>query len=120
MNTPDHLDALDSLFGPAPVMDLDQRGLLPDVAGLDHTMTPGAGDRLIGALLGAAIGNALGRPTCHRSAAEVARRFGPITGYVRSPRSTAPLGALVAEGRLLVSWAGELDQHGRAAAPALA
>lgn len=120
MNTPDHLDELDSLFGPTAVMDLEQRGLLPDLAGIDRSITPGAGDRVVAALLGAAIGNALGRPTCQRSTAEVARRFGPVTGYVRSPRSRAPLGALGAEGRLFVSWAGELDKHGRSAAPALA
>ncbi len=120
MNRPDHLDQLDTLFGPAAVMDLDQRGLLPRIAGLDTAVTPGAGDRIHGALLGAAIGNALGFATRHRPAADVARRYGRITGFVPHPRRRPlPLGALAAEGRLLVSWAGLLGREGQSAAPRL-
>ena len=121
MHRPDPLDELDTLFGPAAVLDLDHRGLLARFAELDTAVTPDAGDRIHGALLGAAIGNALGFPTRPRPAADVTRRYGKVTGFLPHPRRRPlPLGAVAAEGRLLVSWAGLLGRDGRTAAPALA
>jgi ADP-ribosylglycohydrolase/uncharacterized protein YegL len=119
LNQPDRLDELDTLFGPAAVMDLDQRGLLPRFEGVDRAVTKGAADRIAGALLGAVVGNAVGLPSRHLTAAEVRERFGADHGVLRSSRRL-PQGALGAEGRLVVSWAGALARDGRRAAPALA
>ncbi len=119
MHQHDHLDRLNALVGPAAVMDLDQRDLLPDLTGEAQPITDGAADRIAGALLGAAIGNALGRPTRHRTPAQVARRFGSVTGYVRSPRSRTPLGAVGAEGAVFLRWVGALADRSEKAAPAL-
>jgi len=115
----DHnFDELETLFGPAVVMDLEHRGLLPRLRGEPHRLTDGAADRIHGALLGAAIGNGFGRRTRHLTPLDVQRRFGPRAGVLHQSTRRPEL-RLGAEGRLLVSWAGRLAAKGRTAAPAL-
>ncbi len=129
--TTDVLGDLDRLLGAAVVMDLTHRGLLPlaTTAG-DPAAGGGVGarpataplldpTRAQAAVLGAAIGNALGRPTRYRTAAQVQQRYGRVTGYLPwAGWRSGPVGTVLAEAQLMQAYAGAVGDHGLGAARA--
>lgn len=119
----DQLDRIEAQFGPVAVLSLEQRGLLPQV-GHDASQGPGGvvdPDRAAGALVGAAIGSALGRPVEGRTRAEVSARFGVLDEYRSWEDPGVPRrGAYLAEVQLMLASAESVTAHGDAAPRELA
>lgn len=101
------LAELDARLGPVPMLSLSQRGLLlAPGQGISVSGAPGLASRVTGALVGAAVGHALGAAQTPRGVARAA---------VPGPETAA--GAEIA----LLAWsAATLLEHGSESAPALA
>ncbi|MFN8105985.1 MAG: ADP-ribosylglycohydrolase family protein [Acidimicrobiia bacterium] len=109
------LDRIEAALGPVAVLSLDERGLLPRaMPGPDR----GSGAEVVparaaGALVGAAIGSALGRPAEGRAREELVERFGILDEYRSWADPMAPRrGNFLAEVQLMLASADCAAAHG--------
>ena len=103
----------------AAVASLGRRGLLPPpwkggAAGLDARDRVDYRDRYRGALLGVAIGDALGRPAESRPPAQIRAAYGVLRDYVPWPGwAGGPIGTITDDTQMTMCVAGSYLRHRR-------
>src|SRR6476469_3417402 len=97
---------LDRRLGPVPVMDLLGRDLVATPpSGPTTAVSAAARQRLRGVLVGAAIGNSLGRGVRYETSRALAAQYGRVRDYQPWSGWGGPLGTVLAEGQELLMYA---------------